>query len=83
VTTNSDYCENAEPDAYWDAGALGCGELVLELRQRLAALAPGQCLLLVAKDPGAPEDLPAWCRLTGHRLVRAKHPKYLLQRKEP
>jgi NifU-like protein involved in Fe-S cluster formation/TusA-related sulfurtransferase len=53
----------------WDAGDLGCGELVLELRGRLAAM-PGQVLRVIALDPGAPEDIPAWCRLTGHALVR-------------
>ncbi|MEO0649358.1 MAG: sulfurtransferase TusA family protein [Planctomycetota bacterium] len=65
----------------YDAGDLGCGELVLELRRRLNALAPGQRLRLVARDPGAPEDLPAWCGLTGHLLVRAAHPEYLLARR--
>jgi tRNA 2-thiouridine synthesizing protein A len=53
----------------WDAGNLGCGELLLDLRGRLAAI-PGQVLRLIALDPGAPEDIPAWCRLTGHVLIR-------------
>jgi NifU-like protein involved in Fe-S cluster formation/TusA-related sulfurtransferase len=52
----------------WDAGDLGCGELVLELRGRLAAV-PGRVLRVIALDPGAPEDIPAWCRLTGHALI--------------
>ena len=74
--------ENATPEADWDAGELGCGELVLELRKRLAALAPGSIFRLLAHDPAAREDLPAWCRMTGHTLVRASHPEYLLKRKE-
>jgi NifU-like protein involved in Fe-S cluster formation/TusA-related sulfurtransferase len=53
----------------WDAGDLACGELVIELRQRLTA-SPGKILRLLSFDPGAPEDLPAWCRMTGHELVR-------------
>ncbi len=69
-------------DAVWDAGDLGCGELVLELRVRMQALRPGQVLRLVASDPGAPADLPAWCRMTGHRLVAADPPVYLIERKE-
>jgi len=72
---------SAPPSAAWDAGDLGCGELVLELRQRVELLAPGQMFQLVARDPGAPADLPAWCRLTGHTLVAAHHPIYLIQRK--
>jgi len=66
----------------WDAGELGCGELVLELRSRLAPMNPGELFRLVALDPGAPADIPAWCRMTGHTLVSTQHPVYLIQRKE-
>ena len=69
-------------DAAWDAGDLGCGDLVLQLRFRMEAMDPGQVLRLVAYDPGAPADLPAWCRLTGHALLAADHPVYLIRRKE-
>jgi tRNA 2-thiouridine synthesizing protein A len=55
---------------------------VLQLRFRMEALPPGQVLRLVALDAGAPADLPAWCRLTGHRLLSAEHPVYLIRRKE-
>jgi tRNA 2-thiouridine synthesizing protein A len=72
----------AEAEVEWDAGELACGELVLELRFRLAALRPGQRLRLVALDPGAPADIPAWCRMIGHTLVSTQHPVYLIQRKE-
>lgn len=71
-----------EPAAVWDAGDMGCGELIVLLRARILALTPGQVLRVVARDPGAPEDLPAWSRLTGHRLVRAEHPVYDFARKE-
>lgn len=54
--------------AQWDAGSLGCGELVLDLMLRMRALESGQVLRLVATDPGAPSDIPAWCRMTGHAL---------------
>jgi tRNA 2-thiouridine synthesizing protein A len=68
--------------AEWDAGDMGCGELVLELRLRLQTMQAGQIMKLCARDPGAPEDLPAWCRLTGHILSRAEHPNYWIKRKE-
>ena len=74
MTTSSDH--------EWDAGEMGCGELVLELRARVERLRPGAVLKLIARDPGAPADLPAWCRLTGHRLVAGQHPVYLIERKE-
>ena len=55
-------------DVEWNAGDLGCGDLVLELRRRVRA-APGQVFKVIALDPGAPADLPAWCGMTGHELV--------------
>lgn len=55
--------------AEWDAGDLACGELVLELRLRMRKLDSGQVLRLIALDPGAPADIPAWCRMTRHHLV--------------
>jgi len=69
-------------DAHWDAGDLGCGDLVLELRLRLEAMQPGQLLKLTAHDPGAPADIPAWCRMTGHTLIVQQHPVYEIRRKE-
>jgi tRNA 2-thiouridine synthesizing protein A len=70
------------PAAEWDAGDTGCGELVLELRLRLDTMSPGQIMKLTARDPGAPADIPAWCRMTGHALVGGQPPVYLIQRKE-
>lgn len=69
-------------DVAWDAGDIGCGDLVLDLRAKLMELRPGSVLKLTATDPGAPEDIPAWCGLTGHRLVAAKHPNYWIRKKE-
>ena len=71
----------AAPDDTWDAGDMACGELVLKLRLRLRSMQPGQVLLLIAQDPGAPADIPAWCGLTGHSLLSATHPQYWIQRK--
>lgn len=69
-------------DAEWDAGDMGCGDLVMELRLKLKAMGPGRVIHVVAKDPGAPEDMPAWCKLTGHTLLKAEHPDYWIRRKE-
>lgn len=57
-------------DAVWDAGDLGCGDLILELRLRMRRLDSGQVLRLTARDPGAPADIPAWCRMTGNPLLQ-------------
>lgn len=67
--------------AVFDAGDLACGELVLELRRRLARLLPGERLEVLARDPAAPQDLPAWCRLTRHRLVAIAPPHFLIEKR--
>jgi tRNA 2-thiouridine synthesizing protein A len=68
-------------DAEWDAGDLGCGDLVLELRGRLRALEPGQVLRLRATDPGAAADIPAWCGLTKNPLCGAAPPYFWISRR--
>ena len=65
----------------WDAGDMGCGQLVFELSRHVKQMKPGDSLEVIARDPGAPTDLPAWCRMTGHRLASADHPVYVIERK--
>lgn len=69
-------------DQEWDAGDMGCGDLVLELRQRLNAMQPKQVLKLTATDLGAPVDIPAWCDLTRHQLIQTEPPCYFIRRRE-
>ncbi|QKG20356.1 sulfurtransferase TusA family protein [Actinomadura verrucosospora] len=65
-----------------DGGDRSCVRLLLELRGRLADLEPGTVVHLIASDPAAPIDLPAWCHLTGHAYlgpVAADTPTYALR----
>jgi tRNA 2-thiouridine synthesizing protein A len=78
----NDEHDDLAADAEWDARDMGCGELVLELRVRLKAMSPGSILKVTARDLGAPEDLPAWCGMTGHTLLQAQHPEYWIRRRE-
>jgi tRNA 2-thiouridine synthesizing protein A len=64
----------------WDAGETGCGELIVGLRRQLGPLQSGDSLTVIARDAGAPADLPAWCRMTGNILVSAAHPVYVIQK---
>lgn len=68
--------------AEFDAGDMGCGDLALELRIQLKSLAAGDVIQVLARDPGAPADIPAWCRMTGNLLVYQDHPVYLIQKQE-
>lgn len=72
--------ENGE--RFIDAGEMGCGELVMLLKMTMSELSAGERIRVIALDPGAPVDLPAWCRLTGHILERSEHPEYLIRKKE-
>ncbi len=64
----------AAHDQFLDAGPLGCGDLVLVLKRTLDAMAAGAVLKLRAEDPGAAADIPAWCGMTRHQLLRADVP---------
>ena len=65
----------------WDSGDMGCGEVIILLRLRMQALDPGEVFKLTTRDLGAPEEMPAWCRMTGRRLLRADHPDYWIEQK--
>ena len=52
----------------------------MELHKRVETLEPGQVLEIIARDAGAKADIPAWCRLTGHELVKSEHPVYQIRR---
>lgn len=66
---------------HWDAGQRGCGSLAIGLQQQLKRLGAGELLGVVARDAGAPADLPAWCRVTGNHLVSEAHPVYTIRKK--
>ena len=67
--------------AEWNAGYMGCGEVIILLRRKFQALQPGEVFKLISYDLGAHEDLPAWCRMTGRRLLCAEHPDYWIEQK--
>ena len=70
-----------EVAAEWNAGYMGCGEVIILLRRRFEKLGTGEIFKLTSYDLGAHEDLPAWCRMTGRRLLRAEHPDYWIEQK--
>lgn len=54
-----------------DATGLSCPLPVLKARKALRDMAPGQTLEILATDPGAIEDIPAFCRSSGHELLES------------
>lgn len=65
-----------------DGGEKSCGELIVAIKRALDELRGGEVLKLLTEDPGAKQDLPAFCRMTGHRLLWGEGPTYYIQRRE-
>lgn len=64
-------------DRRFDGGDTGCGDVLLDLRAFFRGLAAGTRVAILARDAGSPVEIPAWCRVTGHRFLEAEHPYYL------
>lgn len=58
-----------EAQAELDATGLKCPMPVLRARRALKPLADGDILRVLADDPAAAKDMPAFCETTGHELV--------------
>jgi uncharacterized protein len=74
-------CKELVVAAPYDGGETGCGELLLDLFLFCKRQPPGGNVRVRALDPGAPHEIPAWCRLSGHTLLHAEHPFYFIQLK--
>ncbi|APZ44476.1 SirA family protein [Acidihalobacter ferrooxydans] len=46
-----------------------CPLPVIRVQDRVRQLAPGARLRVYCTDPGAKADVPAWCRVHGHRVL--------------
>jgi tRNA 2-thiouridine synthesizing protein A len=69
-------------DEVYDSFDRGCGDFVMDLRLVMAELPPGAVLMVASRDAGAPVELPAWCRLTGHTLLEAAPPFWLVRKRD-
>ena len=52
-----------------DCRRLLCPLPVIRVQDRVAGLQPGDELEAVCSDPGALQDIPAWCRINGHEVI--------------
>lgn len=55
-----------------DARRLLCPMPVIRTQNAVKKLAVGDMLLVLASDPGVLQDIPAWARVHGHRIVSAE-----------
>lgn len=56
-------------DFVYDAGPASCGELIMNVYNKMKRLESGQVMEVISYDLGALEDIPAWCRMQGHTLL--------------
>ena len=54
-----------------DARNLLCPLPVIRAQDRVKQLQPGDILEVRCTDPGALNDIPAWCRINGHDVLQA------------
>ena len=52
-----------------DARNLLCPMPVIRTQDAVAKLAPGEVVEVVCTDHGALNDIPAWCRINGHKVI--------------
>jgi len=56
-------------DKTLDVRAFMCPMPIIKTKKAIEQMEPGQVLEILASDPGAKEDFPAWCKQTGHELL--------------
>lgn len=62
------------PDEVLDARGERCPVPVIRLARRLPELPVGAVLRVLADDPAAANDIPAWCRLCDQEYVGSPGP---------
>lgn len=57
-------------DAELDACGLCCPGPLMQVKQQMDGMSEGQVLRVTASDPGFYEDVQAWTRMSGHRMLQ-------------
>jgi tRNA 2-thiouridine synthesizing protein A len=60
-----------EPRTLLDERGSRCPLPIIALSKALAGLAPASIVEIIADDPAAEADIPAWCRLKGAHVVES------------
>ncbi|MBF5031207.1 MULTISPECIES: sulfurtransferase TusA family protein [unclassified Micromonospora] len=63
----------SEPDEVLDCRGQRCPLPVINLARLVPGLPAGAVVRVLADDPAAAVDIPAWCRMRGHEFLDA-HP---------
>jgi len=60
-----------QADSELDCSGMLCPMPVVRTSQAIKKLEVGQVLKMIATDPGAPPDMEAWSRQTGHEILQS------------
>lgn len=55
-----------------DCRRLLCPLPVIRVQDRIEQLGAGTLVKAICSDPGAIQDIPAWCRINGHEVVETR-----------
>ena len=55
-----------------DAKRLLCPMPVIRTQDKVMTLSAGEILQVICTDPGALNDIPAWCRINGHKVINTQ-----------
>ena len=61
-----------QKDETLDAKGLMCPMPIVKLSKKIKEMQVGKVLELISDDVGSKEDVPAWCKRTGNKLVEMK-----------
>jgi tRNA 2-thiouridine synthesizing protein A len=53
-----------------DARRLFCPLPVIKLQNCIGKLTPGARVRITSTDPGSLNDIPTWCRISGHQVLQ-------------
>ena len=59
----------SEQEHVVDARRLLCPMPVIRAQDKAEGLANGAIIKVLCTDPGAINDIPAWCRINGHKVL--------------
>ncbi len=67
---NATDLDGLTPDLVFDGGDLDCGSgLALLIREHMLQVPAGGVMEMVSREPTVADDLPPWCRLSGHEYL--------------
>ena len=63
-----------------DCRGMLCPLPVITLARRIFEVEVGERIAVLADDPAASADIPAWCRMRAHTLLESSADRYLIER---